>query len=50
MGTIFKDYTPFVVTKYLLCSPCCVIPDSLYLLIPYPYIALLSFSLPTGNH
>ena len=53
----FKSYTPFIVIKYCY-IPFIVqyilvvyfIPNSLYLLLPYPYIAPPPFPLPLGNH
>ena len=57
---IFIDYTPFkVTTKQWLQFPVlysisfvCIyfIHNSLYLLIPYPYLSPLPVSLPTSNH
>ena len=57
-STVIKGYTPFIVIiKYWLYShvtqyplAAYFIPNGLYLLLPYPYIALPPFPLPTGNH
>ena len=54
----FKGYTPFIVILKFSCIPHVIqyilvvhfIPKSLYLSIPYSYIAPSPFSFPTGNH
>ena len=59
--SIFVDYTPVSYYKIMTAIPCAVqyIPiayllyfthSSLYLLIPYPYLAPPCFPLPTENH
>ena len=56
----FKGYTPFmVIIKYWLYFPSYTvqyttvayfIPNSFYLLLPYPYVPSPPFLLPSGNH